>query len=1136
MAFGGSIKLTGESDYRKAIKEITNNLKVLSSEMKVVNSSYDKNDNSVEALASRNKILNDVLSNQAKKVSEAEKAFNEMNKEIENQNSKHQELQNKYNQEKATLDGLKSTLGETSKEYVDQKKVVDELSDELQTSSKNQDLNASSLTRMQITLNNAKAEYNKTSKEIENNNKAIKEQENATDKAEDSLDEMNKTLKNTENAVEKAKDGFTVMKGALANLISQGISKAIDGLKEFSKSMITTSATIKAENSKFEQTFGDMADKATEAINRVANETGIIDTRLKDTASNIYAFARSSGAEVPEALELMETALRATADSAAYYDKSLEESAETLQSFLKGNYANDAALGVSATEMTRNAKATELFGKKYKDLSEIQKQKTLLKMVTDSQKLSGAMGQASRETDGFENVTGNLKETWRQFKAQVGTPFLEALIPIIKKVTEGFKNWAKSVDWKKFSNTVKGAVEVIQNVFKWFVDNMHVIVGAIGGIIAAFATAKILAFGSAVTTFLKTIMSAPTIIQGVTTAMKALNATTLANPWILLASAIAGVVAALAIWIGSSDEAVKRNEENKKAIEQERDAIIENKNAYDELNKKKQETINQGFTEIEHYKALYDELTTLVNENGRVKEGYEGRAKFITDTLANALGVEISMTDGVVKGYKKLKDSIDAVIEKKKAQIVLDAQEQSYKEAITKRMEAMTKLNELEDALEIKRAERDRVRAMRDAETNEIAKRAFDESVKRLDEQISAQETAYNTQEDLLKQYAYNIGQYEQNMALFHQEKYSEMNTVNWESVKNLQDTGDLKKAQLEQQIRDEKDWLEQLKTQRNDGNAEIYDAQIKASEKQITKLQEDLKSYTSTINTGNEEADKAWLDGIAKQLSTILGKQYEFKDAGDGQVQTYVDSVQSGQPQAEETMKKFINAVIKQVEDKKMDAKFAGLMILKGIDNGLTDEQQRNLIEKNGENVGEDILNAMKTSVDAHSPSREAEKIGKYVLEGTQKGIDNRDKRNSIFRSISSFGNSLLGSLRNTLAIASPSKKTKQIGEYLIEGLGVGIENEEDDVIKEVNKFGENVVGTLQSQLNNQSLNADLGVKDIDLNNSLNKSISFANKEDRFGEIVGAFKEALTQVKVEMDDEPMGKFVDKTVANAIYN
>ena len=41
--FGGSVKLTGESEYRKALKQISDNLTVLSSEMRVVNSLYDKN-------------------------------------------------------------------------------------------------------------------------------------------------------------------------------------------------------------------------------------------------------------------------------------------------------------------------------------------------------------------------------------------------------------------------------------------------------------------------------------------------------------------------------------------------------------------------------------------------------------------------------------------------------------------------------------------------------------------------------------------------------------------------------------------------------------------------------------------------------------------------------------------------------------------------------------------------------------------------------------------------------------------------------------------------------------------------------------------------------------------------------------
>ena len=142
----------------------------------------------------------------------------------------------------------------------------------------------------------------------------------------------------------------------------------------------------------------------------------------------------------------MQTALTAAADAAAYYDISLEDATESLQSFLKGNFANDAALGVSCTETTRNAAAMELFGQKYQDLTEIQKQQTLLKMVTDAQELSGAMGQASREADGFENVVGNLKETWRQFLAGVGDPLLSRLIPIIQDLTTNFDSYIGVVE------------------------------------------------------------------------------------------------------------------------------------------------------------------------------------------------------------------------------------------------------------------------------------------------------------------------------------------------------------------------------------------------------------------------------------------------------------------------------------------------------------------------------------------------------------------------------------------------------------------------------------------------------------------------------------------------------------------
>lgn len=224
-----------------------------------------------------------------------------------------------------------------------------------------------------------------------------------------------------------------------ANVLSQAIVSGVKVLagavRDMAGDFIESAANVQAEASQFTQTFGDMGDTASAAIGRVASSSGILDTRLNTLGSQIYVFARASGGDAAESMSLMETALQATADSAAYYDRSLEDTADSLQSFLKGNYENDAALGLSATETTRNAAAMDKFSKKFNDLTEIQKQQTLLQMVVDAQKLSGAMGQVSREADGWENVQGNLNESWRQFMAAAGTPALQAVIPVIQSVT-----------------------------------------------------------------------------------------------------------------------------------------------------------------------------------------------------------------------------------------------------------------------------------------------------------------------------------------------------------------------------------------------------------------------------------------------------------------------------------------------------------------------------------------------------------------------------------------------------------------------------------------------------------------------------------------------------------------------------
>ena len=351
-------------------------------------------------------------------------------------------------------------------------------------------------------------------------------------------DEANETIDSTTKKVQDMSSKIGTTLGTVGDKMSSvgtkllPVSTAIGGLGVVA---VKSSAEIKAMNSQFEQTFGSLQDQASGALNRVATESGILQTRLQGVGTSIYAFAKSSGADSAEAMELMETALRATADASAYYDRSLEDTSESLMSFLKGNFANDAQLGVSCTETTRNAKAMELFGQKYNDLSEIQKQQTLLKMVTDAQALSGAMGQASRESDGFENVTGNLKESVKQLSAEFGEVLLPTVVKLIQKATAFIQ---------KFSEMDEGTKKLV--------------VGA--GLLITALSPVLIVGGKIISSMGSIITAMPKIISGVktvATGAKALWAVLSANPIGIVITAITALVAGF-IYLWNTSEGFRK--------------------------------------------------------------------------------------------------------------------------------------------------------------------------------------------------------------------------------------------------------------------------------------------------------------------------------------------------------------------------------------------------------------------------------------------------------------------------------------------------------------------------------------------------------------------------------------------------
>lgn len=66
--FGLKIGVDGEKEFKKSLSDINQTFKVLGSEMKLVDSEFDKNDSSMQALTARSGVLNKEIEAQKNKV------------------------------------------------------------------------------------------------------------------------------------------------------------------------------------------------------------------------------------------------------------------------------------------------------------------------------------------------------------------------------------------------------------------------------------------------------------------------------------------------------------------------------------------------------------------------------------------------------------------------------------------------------------------------------------------------------------------------------------------------------------------------------------------------------------------------------------------------------------------------------------------------------------------------------------------------------------------------------------------------------------------------------------------------------------------------------------------------------------
>lgn len=171
---GPRVGIDGEAEFRKEIQNISENIKTLGSELKVVASAADAEGESIESLSKKNEILNRTVT----------------------------ELEKRLTAQRNMLDKSTQLYGEAD----------------------------SRTQKWQRTVNATETELNKLRGQINKNNTALDKLENATDDADNALEELG-------DSADGAGSKLSAMTVAMGNLISSGIQAAVSAVSNLVSSI-----------------------------------------------------------------------------------------------------------------------------------------------------------------------------------------------------------------------------------------------------------------------------------------------------------------------------------------------------------------------------------------------------------------------------------------------------------------------------------------------------------------------------------------------------------------------------------------------------------------------------------------------------------------------------------------------------------------------------------------------------------------------------------------------------------------------------------------------------------------------------------------------------------------------------------
>lgn len=351
-------------------------------------------------------------------------------------------------------------------------------------------------------------------------------------------------------------------------------------------------------------------------------------------------------------------------------------------------------------------------------------------------------------------------------------------------------------------------------------------------------------------------------------------------------------------------------------------------------------------SQYDYVQKLADELFRLADETGKVTDADKARAEFILGELAEATGEEYTMTGNQIQKYGELKQSINDVINAKRAELLLAEYEEEYTKALAERSAAeQAAANQSIVMIEAKNA-------AEEAALNEQTRRA------ELEKELMGGVT---------RERAVQIGQILKDLAF----ETSEKQKFYEEQAAKYQELDGVAKTHSENIAH-----YEEAKTL-------ILGGKTEEAIKYIDKWRNGYISASGDIVEQNKK-EKQDLEAKVVYTSVQLGlleKEYEEKHKGmtDAQKKEMQNRIAKAKEEAQKAREEYyavggdsIEGLVKGVEDKdgqpqwNLAGKLAGI-VKKGIE-------------------------AARKAADSHSPARETIALGEDIDEGLIIGVKNKE------------------------------------------------------------------------------------------------------------------------------------------------